>query len=199
MLTRIMTGSLKRRTLLLPAGDVRPTREMVRKAMFDVLAGVFDGITVLDLFAGSGALGLEALSAGCRAVTFVEKQPMCCRVIRENARRLQVERQCRIVSGDAVRVMADLSRQRETFGVVFADPPYAGDEAKKCLLALGACDIVSAPGLVVLEHHKSVALAPRCGSLILWQTKHYGDTNVSFYIYDAGQKTSPEEEIGEHA
>ena len=83
---RIATGKFRNRGLKIPRlENVRPTREMVRKAIFDVLSGVVEGRDVLDLFSGSGALGFEALSAGAKSVTFVERQKPCVRIIRENA------------------------------------------------------------------------------------------------------------------
>jgi 16S rRNA (guanine(966)-N(2))-methyltransferase RsmD len=188
-----MTGNLRRRTLLLPAAAVRPTREMVRKAMFDVLSGACEGAAVLDLFSGSGALGFEALSGGCSGVTFVERQSVCCRIIRENAQRLGVEARCRILKRDVFSALPDLSRVQR-FAVVIADPPYTPAEAKKCLLMLGACDIVLPAGLVVIEHHKSAVLPLRSHSLLLWKTKCYGDTRVSFYRCESAAERQPQTE-----
>ena len=185
MTTRILTGFLKRRVIGLPHARVtRPTREMVRKAIFDVLGDAVAGVDVLDVFSGSGALGLEAISAGARHVTFVEKNRDCCAVIRRNVAALGQAPCCRIISRDVFSALAYLARKQRRFGLIIADPPYAKDLAKKCLLALGNYDIVNAPAIVVIEHRKSDTLPQQSNSLTLWQCKKYGDTFVSFYISD---------------
>lgn len=160
---------------------VRPTREMVRKAIFDVLMDFVEGKDVLDLFSGSGALGFQALSNGARSVTFVETQRVCCGVIRENAAALGVESRCRILCRDVFAVLPWFKQQSQTFPLIFSDPPYGRDLAKKCLLEICGYDIVLPPAIVVIEHSKTDEMPSECSPLTLWQNKKYGDTFVSFY------------------
>lgn len=183
MSTRIMRGYLKRRMLQVPRiVGVRPTRAMVRKAIFDVLGEEPADVEVLDLFSGSGALGFEAISAGARQVTFVEKNPACSALLRHNAAALGIAERCRVIKRDVFKVLPFLAHKGWRFGLILADPPYTGELAKKCLLAVSNCDIVSAPAIVVIEHRKSDLLPDQSNSLTRWQCKRYGDTSVSFYI-----------------
>lgn len=182
---RIATGEFKGRILKMPKSKlVRPTREMVRKAIFDVLGDFIAGKEVLDLFSGSGALGFEALSCGAKCVTFVEKMFACQKVIRENMLMLKLEPRCRIIGRDAFSVLPELAKQNMSCKVIFADPPYAGELAKKCLLEISNCDIIRPPEMVIIEHCKDDELPDSCNILTRWQLKKYGDTFVSFYTPD---------------
>ena len=163
------------------AGYVRPTREMVRKAVFDVLGDFVSGKDVLDLFSGSGAFGFQSLSNGARSATFVESRRLCCEVVRENAAALGVLPQCRIFSRDVFSLLPQLRKESLVFPVIFADPPYGRELAKKCLLEICKYDILLPPAIVIIEHHKADEMPSQSLPLTLWQHKHYGDTFVSFY------------------
>jgi 16S rRNA (guanine(966)-N(2))-methyltransferase RsmD len=128
MTIRIIAGDFKGRRIKTPATDkVRPTADRVREAWFSILQGAIPGARVLDLFAGSGALGFEALSRGAVSVDFVEKHPASLRVIHANADILNVADQVTIHRTDAIRFVERL--QPGAYDVAFADPPYGGDEA----------------------------------------------------------------------
>ena len=143
----------------MPSG-IRPTQGIARKALFDILGQDLEGITMLDLFAGSGAVGLEALSRGAKKVTFVEKDPKCAAVISENIGLLPIEkaddgaRPYDIVQTDAFAATKLFSRQSKSFDVVFIDPPYGRGLAKKALKTLDAYDILHPNCTVVLQHGK---------------------------------------------
>jgi 16S rRNA (guanine966-N2)-methyltransferase len=181
---RIISGEFKNRNLKMPdSRDVRPTSQKVRKAIFDVLSGQVEGKKVLDLFSGSGAIGFEALSAGAENITFVEKKRLSIKTIAENALSLDVKPRCRIISADVLETLDSLNAKGSRYDLVFADPPYLGGLAKKCLLKIGSCDILLAPAIVVIEHYKKDELPTESKNLKLWQLKSYGDTLVSFYTY----------------
>lgn len=181
---RIISGEFKNKNLKMPnSRDVRPTSQKVRKAIFDVLSGEVEGKKVLDLFSGSGAIGFEALSAGAAHITFVEKNKLSIKVIRENALFLDVESKCSVIARDALESLDSFNTQGFQYDLVFADPPYAGGWAKKCLLKISACDILIGPAIVVIEHYKKDQLPSITGNLKLWQLKNYGDTLVSFYTH----------------
>lgn len=174
---RITGGRLARRPIAAPAGDAtRPTTDRVREALFSALAARvdLDGARVLDLFAGSGALGLEALSRGAASAVFVERHGPTLAVARRNAATLGVEGACRFVRADA---LAWLARPASAvFDVVFADPPYA-------LAGIPAMPERVRPhlapaGLLVLEHDARHAFdtAPD----LVW-TRAYGRTVVSVF------------------
>jgi 16S rRNA (guanine(966)-N(2))-methyltransferase RsmD len=174
---RIVAGSARGRTLLAPRGTgTRPTSDKVRGAVFNVLGQFFDGGAVLDLFAGSGAMALEALSRGFERAVCVESDRRAADVIRRNAEacgfaaRVEIHRE---------PVDAALERlPRGAFALAFLDPPYAlGPEAALALLAP-----VLAPGaLAVAEHDAGRAPLERYGALALTERREYGDTGVSIY------------------
>ncbi|MBI4845565.1 MAG: RsmD family RNA methyltransferase [Candidatus Omnitrophica bacterium] len=124
----IISGELKGRTLKQPKDkNVRPTRELVRKAVFDVLGEFILDKEVLDLFSGSGAFGFEALSCGAKSVTFVEKNFLCQKVIKENMDLCGVQDRCALIERDVFQSLPLLEKRKQLFGIVFADPPYSGD------------------------------------------------------------------------
>jgi len=180
---RIITGKYKGKFLKVPRlGSLRPTREMVRKAIFDVLGDFTNSKSVLDLFSGSGALGLESLSAGAKNVIFVEKNRISLKAVRDNINVLGVRDSCRVIPRDVFAGLAVLKKRKLKFQIVFADPPYEGNLAKKSLLEISNCDILLAPAIIVIEHYKKNELPETAGKLRCWQIKKYGDTFVSFYV-----------------
>ncbi len=179
---RIVGGDLGGRVLRAPAGAAtRPTSEKVREAMFGILARLgspMEGARVLDLFAGSGALGIEALSRGAAHATFVDFGKAPLEVIRGNLRGLGLEARAAVLSGDAVAAAARPGGQ--PFDFVFIDPPYASDLATRAGLALPAENL--APGAtIIIEHDRRHAPPESLGSLVRIDERRYGDTLVSFY------------------
>ena len=169
MTVRIIAGEFKGRRIKTPASDkVRPTGDRVREAWFNILQGSIEGARVLDLFAGSGALGFEALSRGAAAVDFVEQHTASLATIRDNAASLNVADQVTIHRTDAMRFTERL--QAGAYDLAFADPPYAGDEAAR-LVALFR---VTPFARVFAIEHAAAKLMP--GD----DTRRYGDTAVTF-------------------
>jgi len=178
----ITGGEFKGKRLNIPKSkDTRPTRQLVKKAMFDVLGDFVCGKEVLDLFSGSGALGFEALSRGANRVSFIENRRGALKVIKENTRLLGQGLKCRVISRDALLVLKGFKKQGLKFDLVFADPPYYQDLAKKCLFALDKYDILRNSVIIVIEHYKKDKLPPQVGRLKLYKLRQYGDTVVSFY------------------
>jgi 16S rRNA (guanine(966)-N(2))-methyltransferase RsmD len=166
-----------------PAGSAtRPTSEKVREATFNILGnllGSIDGDRVLDLFAGSGALGLEALSRGASHVTFVDAARPAIAVIRGNLRELGLEDQATVVTGDAV-VSAARSDAGAPWRLVFVDPPYRSDLAARAVLALPR-DRLAPGAVVVIEHDRHNTPPEALGSLLRTDQRRYGDTLISFF------------------
>lgn len=180
---RITTGKYRGKSLKVPrAGFIRPTREMVRKAIFDVLGDFTEGKRVLDLFCGSGALGFESLSVGAESVVFVDKNKISLKTIKENIALLGVGEKCQVIGKDIFVALNILKRKGFNFQIIFSDPPYASDLAKKSLLEISNYDILLPPVIMVIEHYKKDELPETTGKLRRWQLKKYGDTFVSFYI-----------------
>ncbi|MFC1658679.1 16S rRNA (guanine(966)-N(2))-methyltransferase RsmD [Candidatus Omnitrophota bacterium] len=181
---RIISGQLKGRKIELPAG-IRPTQDKVRKALFDIL-GDISGLSLLELYAGSGAVGLEALSQGAGRVVFVDKDRECIKVIRENIAKMGISAEsetshCRVIAMDIEEAIKRLDKRGEQFEVVFLDPPYYQELVKKTLKMLNRCDILSPCGFVVCQHFKKDSLPAETEGLILVKQAEYGDTVLSFY------------------
>lgn len=180
---RIVGGRLSGRVLRAPAGAAtRPTSEKVREAVFNILGNILgsvEGDHVLDLFAGTGALGIEALSRGAGHATFVEAARPAVRAIQGNLRELGLADRAQVIAGDAVATAA--RRDGNTrWRLVFVDPPYRSDLAVRAVLALPGERL--APGaVVVIEHDRHNTPPEVLGSLLRTDQRRYGDTLISFF------------------
>ena len=187
---RIIAGKYKGRQLRVPKKmDFRPTSERVREAIFSALQSMLEleGLRVLDLYAGSGALGFEALSRGAAEVAFCEIERARLALLRENAEALGVSDQCTVYSG-AVRNCLERELDGEPYDLIFADPPYAEHPGEDLLVWLADTAALHANSLLVIEGgKKQTVLEPRVslsgGSLaaVLEKEKIYGDTLVLYY------------------
>jgi 16S rRNA (guanine966-N2)-methyltransferase len=176
---RIVGGSLGGRVLRAPGGAAtRPTSEKVREAVFNIIGSVA-GDRVLDLFAGSGALGIEALSRGAAHATFVDAARPALIAIRGNLRELGLDDRATVVPGDAV-ANAARHEPEAPWRLVFVDPPYRSDLATRAVLAL-PCERLAADAMVVIEHDRRNAPPDALGSLLRTDQRRYGDTLISFY------------------
>jgi 16S rRNA (guanine966-N2)-methyltransferase len=184
---RVIAGRLGGRTLVAPAGAAtRPTSDRVREALFSIL-GDLEGAIVLDLFAGTGALGIEALSRGAERATFVENARPALRALGQNLERLGLREQTLVLHTSVERALAAMSWGAAAFDVVFLDPPYrevrggSFDAALARAVEASLAASVRAGGRVVLEHSKS-SVAPDVAGLTLKESRVYGDTALSFYF-----------------
>jgi 16S rRNA (guanine(966)-N(2))-methyltransferase RsmD len=181
---RVVAGSARGRRLKTLAGlELRPTADRVKEALFSIVASRFDlrDIEVLDLFAGSGALGIEALSRGAARVTFVEQSAPAVRVLRENLELCGFAERSRVLRMAADRALAKLEAEQERFEGVLLDPPYGRNLAHQALERLGAGDLVIAGGWVVAEYHTDDAIDPGYGALQLTRSHRYGKTGLALF------------------
>jgi 16S rRNA (guanine(966)-N(2))-methyltransferase RsmD len=174
---RIVAGSARGRRLAAPPGDgTRPTSDKVRAAIFNVLGQFFEGGAVLDLYAGTGAMALEALSRGCAEATCVDAAPGAVEAIARNAATCGMSDRVRVIRrrvADAVRALPP-----GAFDLAFVDPPYAEGPGE----ALSLLDRVLRPGgTVVAEHDRRAPPGERIGGLVLADRRAYGDTGISIY------------------
>jgi 16S rRNA (guanine966-N2)-methyltransferase len=176
-----LTGGLDRgRRLIAPRGSqTRPTAAKVREAIFNILGPVPEG-QVLDLFAGTGALGLEALSRGAQSVVFVEREHAPLAALRRNIKELGFDGRATIVAADVRSGLRRLAASGAKFSWVFLDPPYA-KEAEGVLAELAGTELLNACSVVVLEHDRRHRPPESVGSLFLTDHRQYGDTELSFY------------------
>ena len=179
---RIIGGEYRSRLIDMPKGaDIRPTQDRVRESVFNILADV-KGRTVLDLFAGSGAYGIEALSRGASHATFVENNSRCLAVIESNIVSLNVpETKYNIIRSSVYTALDRFAKDGEQFDLIFVDPPYHKDMAKKCLIYIDHYDILASIGLVVVEHFKSDSLETELDSLAPEKERKYGDTIITIF------------------
>jgi 16S rRNA (guanine966-N2)-methyltransferase len=173
---RIVAGVKRGRRLSVPAvSEVRPTSEMVREAVFDVL-GPVRGLRVLDLFAGTGAFGLEALSRGAHACVFVECDARVASVLRTNIETLECGRMCRVLVADYRRAVHALERTAELFDLLFVDPPYRMLAEVEATLTPLVPSVLSPGGVMVIEGPRSVSA--EFGQPLVFQ-RDYGDTKIT--------------------
>lgn len=175
---RIISGKYKGRVIKMPKG-IRPTQNKVRKAVFDIL-GDIEGLSFLELFSGSGAVGLEAISCGAGEVVFVERDSRCIETIEENLSVIRLSGYL-VIRLDASKAIEHLAGQKRKFDIIFMDPPYYEGLTKKTLQILGACDILAPSGLIIVQHFKKDNLPETLGVLSLFRQSKYGDTVLSFY------------------
>jgi 16S rRNA (guanine(966)-N(2))-methyltransferase RsmD len=192
---RIIAGALKGRRLMAPRGPTtRPTADQVRIALMDTLTPWLDGVRFLDLFAGAGGVGLEALSRGAAHATFVERDARAVDALRRNVATLELEKAARVVPEEVRRALARLERQGERFGVVFLDPPYETELIPGVLAALGSGRLLSPPTLVVAQHLTKRAPGGEAGVLRAYRTRRFGETTLTFFrgqAYDAPSESPP--------
>ncbi len=173
---RIRAGKYKGRELRYPRSGLRPTKDITRQAIFNTVGRAVRGARVLDLYAGGGALGIEALSRGASAAVFVEQNPGVIRFLRENLRTLDAGEETRVMRGDVLRALRRLAG--EDFGLVLADPPYRSELVQPTFDRLAELGLVEPGGHVVLEHHQFERPDCRDGWKVVKHGK-YGDSEVT--------------------
>ena len=182
-MAKITAGQFKGMTLIVPAA-IRATEAKVRQAVFNILGSFVEGARVLDGYAGSGALGLEALSRGAEFAAFIESDPASILAIRDNLARLerQLPRNAwRGVLGETDWGIRQLAASEPPFDVILLDPPYHCDEGKKALNSVVECAILAPSGVVVIEHDQRTDLPAEFGPLRRGKRHRYGDTVLSLY------------------
>jgi 16S rRNA (guanine966-N2)-methyltransferase len=178
---RIIAGTLKGRRLASVKGKIRPTSDKVREAIFSILGAAVMEARVLDLFAGTGALGLEALSRGAQTAVFVEEQPTSLAVLRRNISDLGLSDRTEVLPLPVKAGLKKLATRQAVFDLAFLDPPYGGGLAAASLEDLAAARILSASARVVAEHSRRETLPEVVGPLRGTDLRSYGDTRVAFY------------------
>jgi len=178
---RVIAGQLRGSVIRAPAtGVVRPTYDRVRESMFSIIEPLLDGAAVLDLFAGSGSLGIESLSRGSNRATFIEKDKRVLGVVRENVERLGLAEKCRLMGGDALAVLKR-AVPGGPFDIAFVDPPYSSGLALRALELLATSGSLADEAIVIVERASSDALPEIVGRLGLFRSRQYGSTTVDFY------------------
>jgi 16S rRNA (guanine966-N2)-methyltransferase len=182
---RIIAGLYRSRTLEAPPGlATRPSSDRLRETLFNVLAPRIEGAAFLDLYAGSGAVGIEALSRGAARVAFVERAPAALKALRGNLAKLGICSGFRIDSSSVAAALKHLSKDTQRFDLVFLDPPWdAAAEYASTLGLLGssASELLADGALVIAEHRRKQRLEDRYSTLERTRLLEQGDAALSFY------------------
>src|SRR5438132_10314535 len=202
---RIIAGKYRSRILKSVKGlALRPTSDRLRETLFNVLAPSIAGSRFVDLFAGTGAIGIEALSRGAAEVVFIENHASAATLIRRNLESLSINSGVTVLPVDALRGLATLAtRKMEAapgFDYVFLDPPYAAaEDYSRVLEFLGSADLLAPGGVVVAEHRRNFDLPEEPGALRRFRVLRQGDAALSFYRRrgETGRETSGENDPAE--
>lgn len=175
---RVITGSARGRALKTLDGlHTRPTAGKVKEAMFSILHFDLEGRRVLDLFAGSGQLGIEALSRGARECVFVDNDRAAVAIVRDNVKKCGFEAQSQVIQGD----YAGYLKRGEKFDIILVDPPYADKLWKRTLEIAARFDTLNFGGIIVVESEADDALPERVGTLVRGRVYGYGRTKLTVY------------------
>ncbi|MCS7253306.1 MAG: 16S rRNA (guanine(966)-N(2))-methyltransferase RsmD [Armatimonadota bacterium] len=180
---RIISGRLRGRKLVAPdSKELRPTSDAAREALFNILRERVVGCRFLDVCAGVGTVGLEALSRGATRATFIERDAACIAALKRNIAKCGCEQMAKVIRSDALLALKRLVKLGEKFDIIFADPPYEGRLALKLLqLVSENTGLLADSGLVIIQHSERQHLPVECGQLKLLKRHRVGENAFSFY------------------
>ncbi len=159
----------------------RPTSDKVKGSIFNIIAAIIFDKDVLDLFAGTGNLGIEALSRGSRSAVFIDKSHECSQIIKENLTHTKLVEKAEVLVADVCSGLNKLSQRGNKFDIIFLDPPYSKglvDETLKCIVGV---DVIKPDTIIIAEHDIEDVVPESVGTLKNFRQQKYGDTMVSFY------------------
>jgi 16S rRNA (guanine(966)-N(2))-methyltransferase RsmD len=185
---RISAGQLKGRKIGVKKApgkgereDLRPTSSKVREALFDILRNDVRGSSFLDLYAGTGAVGFEALSRGASRTCFVEHDRTAAKEISQHISKLGLDAMTEVFTGTAAHFLKRTEVAEVTFDIIFADPPYASDEIEKILPLIDGGDMLAPEGCLIVEHPSKRTITAPCKTLSAVKNYKYGDTMLTLY------------------
>ena len=181
VILRVISGSAKGHKLKTVNGTVtRPTADRVKESVFNIISSFISGARVLDLYSGTGNLGIEALSRGADFSLFVDKGRECILTIKENLFHTKLSEKSSIMPMDVFAALNKLSKENRKFDIIFLDPPYNKNLVEKTLKCLVESDIIEQDGMVIAEHDFKDEVPQEMGYLKRFKHQKYGDTIVSF-------------------
>lgn len=182
---RVIAGEHKgRRLAAVPGKGTRPTTDKVKESIFNMIGPYFDGGWALDLYAGTGGLGIEALSRGVDRSVFVERDTKAFAVVKQNLATCRLEESADLYRMDADRAIRTLATRKQAFDLVFLDPPYAQQKIAEEIGLLQELNLLADGAWIVAEHDVSVELPKEIGDCVQDRASSYGDTAVTLYYYD---------------
>ncbi|GIP52157.1 MULTISPECIES: 16S rRNA (guanine(966)-N(2))-methyltransferase RsmD [Paenibacillus] len=193
---RVISGSARGRTLkAVPGMGTRPTTDKVKEALFSMIGPYFDGGAVLDLFAGTGGLGIEALSRGMDKAVFVDLEYKSIEVVRSNLKAAGLEDKAEVYKNDAERALKALAKREAAFDLVFLDPPYRLKHVDKLMETMDSLKLLKPEATIVVEYDSSFEYPDSFGPFKEVRKAKYGEAAVSVYNYEQ-QESSPVQEPG---
>lgn len=180
----MIAGLHKGRTLhAVPGQNTRPTSDKAKEALFNMIGPYFSGGICLDLFAGTGSLGIEAISRGMERCIFIDRDYTAIRTIQTNVKNLNISKQCEIYKVDAKRALRILAKKSYKFDVVFVDPPYKKMQGGLILNELIEGGLLNLDCIVVMEHDKEGSMDKFSAHVFKWKQKEVGDTIFTIFKY----------------
>jgi 16S rRNA (guanine966-N2)-methyltransferase len=180
---RVIAGEYKGRRLdPIEGTDIRPTSDKVKEALFNILGDAVIDSTFLDLFGGTGGIGIEALSRGARHVVFIDSNSRSIKVLRGNLKRLDIKDCVEVYNADYSTAIRKLYKCGKRFDIIYIDPPYGIGLAESALKEIDKNPVLSQTGLIVVEHDSKENMPQKVGRLYLYRFKKYGNTVLSFYF-----------------
>lgn len=192
---RVIAGKAKGRPLkAVPGQGTRPTTDKVKEAIFSMIGPYFDGGLVLDLFAGTGGLGIEAWSRGADKVISIDKEKISIDTIRSNVQAAGAQADFEIYRNDAARALKLLGKKQQPFDVIFLDPPYRMHDMDQWLLNIQELQLVKQDAVIVVEHDSKIQYPESVGDLKQQRHAQYGEVAVTIYRHQAEQFEQAEQE-----
>ncbi|MBU5346487.1 16S rRNA (guanine(966)-N(2))-methyltransferase RsmD [Paenibacillus lautus] len=190
---RVVSGSAKGRPLKsVPGTSTRPTTDKVKESIFSMIGPYFEGGALLDLFAGTGGLGIEALSRGMDRAVFIDVEPKSISTIKDNLKAARLEDSAEVYRNDAGRALKALEKRGYSFDLVFLDPPYRFKNGDELMLDMAERGLLQDSAVVVLEYESSYNYPEKFGDFCCFRTAKYGETAISIYRYDTAQDQASE-------
>lgn len=179
---KIISGTLKGRNIEgYNIEGTRPTMDRVKESLFGMIQDYIKDSTVLDLFAGSGNLGVEAISNGAKTAYFIDNNPEVIKVLNKNIANLDIKSKSRVILSDWKKALNTLATQNIKFDLIFIDPPYAYDVYEKILNKVSTLNLLSDDGLIIMEH-SNLHLPTTYENLTLYKERNYGNKSINIYI-----------------
>ena len=186
MTLRVISGKARGLKLDSPKNqDVRPTTDRVKESLFNIINPYIRESNILDLFAGTGSLGIECLSRGAKNCVFVDKSKDSINIIKSNVKKARVENESTILNVDFKDAVKRLSNQNQKFDVIFMDPPYYENMFIECLKIIDELNLLYEDGIIIVEHDTKDLFDESIGNLVKSRDKKYGNTTLTFYKLEA--------------
>lgn len=184
---RVITGKYRGRTIQGPKHKgLRPTADRVKEALFNIIGARIDGAVVLDLFAGTGGVGIEALSRGAHAVVFSDVNPQSIKLLRQNLAFLDPEDNVRVLQLRAEKTLELMAEEKQQFDLIFVDPPYEAGLFEKTVQSIKALDLLKPDGILVIEHPDKMRDFLEEVPFVLLSSRSYGDIALTFFTHPEG-------------